>query len=344
MLPSPMTSRDEQFAHALRLEAEGRQDEARRVLAALGDAEALTALGKNLLAREPVQSFDGVKAIIDAANGGGAEAAHLCGAMAAVGAGLAQDWNMALDCLAAGAERGWQPARDELALLAARQGESWKTLRDSIDIDALMAPATPRTVHEAPRIAVIERFLTPALCDWLIARAAPRITRARTFASADGAIDRARNNSDAEFGFLDLDIALALIRARIAALTGFPVTGLENTHILHYATGQRFAPHHDFLEVERPGAIENIARWGQRAVTFLVYLNDAFDGAETAFVKLDWRYRGAKGDAILFWNLDRDGAVDPLTLHAGLAPSRGEKWLLSQWIRQAPRAARPRTS
>jgi hypothetical protein len=72
---------------------------------------------------------------------------------------------------------------------------------------------------------------------------------------------------------------------------------------------------------------------GQRAVTFLVYLNDDYDGAETAFLALKWRYRGNKGDAILFRNVDSTGAPDLATLHAGLTPSRGEKWLLSQWIR-----------
>ncbi|HVV64565.1 MAG TPA: 2OG-Fe(II) oxygenase [Rhizomicrobium sp.] len=77
-------------------------------------------------------------------------------------------------------------------------------------------------------------------------------------------------------------------------------------------------------------------RAGQRVATFLVYLNDDFDAAETSFLRLDWRYRGQKGDAILFWNVDQAGVPDSATLHAGLAPTRGEKWLLSQWIRLPP--------
>jgi hypothetical protein len=54
---------------------------------------------------------------------------------------------------------------------------------------------------------------------------------------------------------------------------------------------------------------------------------------------LKWRYRGRKGDAIFFWNVDPSGAPDKRTYHAGLAPTRGEKWLLSQWIRE--RAPQP---
>jgi hypothetical protein len=331
-----VTDRNEQFARARNLEEEGRQDEAREIFAELGDVEALTALGRNLLTRPPIVSYEGVRAIVDAANKGGGEAVYLCGAMSALGAGLAQNWSMALDCVAASAERGWRPAQDELRLLSSSSGAGWKNLRDAIDIDALLRPGELRSMHTAPRICVAEKFLTPKLCDWLVARAKPKITRARTFHAQGGAVDGSRNNSAAEFNFAEIDIVLALIRIRIAALTGLAVSSMENTQILHYATGQRFAPHYDYLDPTQPAVAGSVAEAGQRVATFLVYLNDEFDGAETSFLKLDWRYRGAKGDAIVFWNVDEAGAPDAATLHAGLAPARGEKWLLSQWIRQAP--------
>lgn len=37
-----------------------------------------------------------------------------------------------------------------------------------------------------------------------------------------------------------------------------------------------------------------------------------------------------------FSNTDPAGAPDYATLHAGLPPTTGEKWLLSQWIRSKP--------
>ena len=75
---------------------------------------------------------------------------------------------------------------------------------------------------------------------------------------------------------------------------------------------------------------------GQRAVTALVYLNDGYEGGETDFPELGWKYRGRKGDALLFWNLTPQGEPEPRTLHAGLPPTSGEKWLYSKWIRQKP--------
>jgi prolyl 4-hydroxylase len=34
--------------------------------------------------------------------------------------------------------------------------------------------------------------------------------------------------------------------------------------------------------------------------------------------------------------VDREGVGDPMSLHAGQPTTRGEKWVLSQWIRSKP--------
>ena len=330
-----------QFALGTALEARGDHGAARgwfRKAAASGNADALTALAVNFLTRPPFQHFEGVKAIVDAANAGSAHAMHIAGGMAAVGAGLPQSWPMAFDCLFQSAERGWQPSRDELRLLCGAPSDAWKAMRDSLDLAALLTPARMRVVHEKPRVLVAEKFLSGEMCDWLVARARPGIAPAQVFGAANAEAKReaGRNNSAFAFNIVQTDIVLALIRARIAAATELAPQGMEHSQVLHYAVGQRFAPHFDFLDPAVPGYAQQIAGGGQRAATFLIYLNDDFDAAETSFLKLDWRYRGGKGDAILFWNVDETGLPDRSTLHAGLAPTRGEKWLFSQWIRRPP--------
>jgi hypothetical protein len=122
-------------------------------------------------------------------------------------------------------------------------------------------------------------------------------------------------------------------RARIAATVGVPAAALEPIQVLHYAPGQTFERHYDFLDPDMPAFAAEIARAGQRLATFLVYLNDDFIGGETDFPLLDLRHRGAAGDALMFANLEPAGAPDRRMLHAGLPPASGEKWLLSQWIR-----------
>jgi len=333
------------FAQARTLEAESRHLEARDVLSRLadqGDSDALTALGKSLLFHPPIDFHRGIDMILRATHSHNAEALHLYAVLSAQGAGMPQDWGAALGYLEASAEHGLEMAQNELRLLAAAQGHDWKKLRDGIDLSPLLAPPRMQLMHTRPRIAIVEKFLPPAFCDWLIARAKPRMERAEMI-NDEGVhyIGGGRSNSWSYFNLAEMDLAFVLVRARIAALTGLSVSGFEKTQVLHYAPGQQFSAHHDFLSPKLPAQQTMIDDWGQRVVTFLVYLNDDYDGAETAFLKLDWRYRGSKGDAILFRNVDSTGAPDPTTLHAGLAPTRGDKWLLSQWIRIPPKPAQP---
>ncbi len=41
-----------------------------------------------------------------------------------------------------------------------------------------------------------------------------------------------------------------------------------------------------------------------------------------------------KGKALLFYNLREEGWTDPMSLHAGLPVLEGEKWLMTQWLRE----------
>ena len=81
---------------------------------------------------------------------------------------------------------------------------------------------------------------------------------------------------------------------------------------------------------------EQIRRQGQRVATVLIYLNENYAGGETDFPELAWRFKGKTGDALCFWNADMDGRPAPRSLHAGIPPVGGEKWVFSQWIRTAP--------
>ena len=132
------------------------------------------------------------------------------------------------------------------------------------------------------------------------------------------------------------DVALSLIRDRIAAACGAAVTHFEIAKILHYSPGEQFALHADFIEAKTPELARELAARGQRAATFLIYLNAGYEGGATQFPRLDWQYRGGRGDALLFSNVNTDGGPDYDTVHAGMPPTSGEKWVLSQWIRTRP--------
>lgn len=306
-----------------------------------GHHDAQAALGVSLVAHDPKSPQDGIRMIIEASNNGGAEAARQLAFMAAAGAGVPQDWHAAVNLLRRAAELGSPAARTELALLADETIPSsppptiWHELQDRIDLAAHLRTPEPQKAFQVPRIFTIGEFISPRICDWLIECARPKIQPAKIFDSATGqrGTDRGRSNSAAEFTFADPGMILAILRARIAQATGLAIQGLEHTQVLHYAPGEEFAAHFDFLNPAVPSYAQEIAVRGQRLATFLIYLNDDFDGAETAFLDLDWKFKGSKGDAVFFWNVDTAGQPDRRTRHAGLPPRTGEKWLLSQWIR-----------
>ena len=48
----------------------------------------------------------------------------------------------------------------------------------------------------------------------------------------------------------------------------------------------------------------------------------------------DWQRALEVGEALVFDSVNATGEGDMNTLHAGLPPASGIKWLLSQWIRE----------
>jgi prolyl 4-hydroxylase len=278
------------------------------------------------------------RAQADARNGAPA-ASHLLATLAAAGIGMPQSWPVALGHLADAARGGSASARGQLEALGTGSGppgeDPWAALAASARIADWLAPCPKRVLNEAPRTVAIDGFLPTRACDWLIGLARGRVKPALVY-NPDGspAVEAgARSNAFVEFSILDCDVVVLLVRQRIAATIGVPVGALENSQVLHYELGQQFARHFDYLDP----ALPEVAERGQRIVTFLIYLNDAFDGGETDVPRLGLRHKGAAGDALYFGNLDPAGAPDPRTLHAGLPPTRGEKWLFSQWVRNRAR-------
>ena len=109
---------------------------------------------------------------------------------------------------------------------------------------------------------------------------------------------------------------------------------------MHYAPGERFARHHDFFDPKHPGFSGELAKSGQRVSTFLIYLNRNFLGGETEFPRLRLNHKGEPGDGLMWSNLDPTGAPEYRTVHAGLPPIVGEKWLFCNGSESAKQSNR----
>ncbi len=302
-----------------------------------GDAEAARTLAINLLTQEPIANDAAIRIAGDAAARGDAEAMHLCGLIAAQDEGLPRRFDIALDHARDAAERGLPLARAELRLLAGdADSEDWNALRTRIDANAFSSALPCHDISEAPHISVLKNCAPPEICDWLVEQAAPRLGRAQVYdpGTGFGRHEGARSNSATQFNLAQSDIVLMMMRARIAASAGLSFRNLEPAQVLHYTVGQEFKSHYDFLDLSVPGYARSAAMHGQRVATFLLYLNEDYDGGETEFPDIGIRHKGRKGDGLLFWSVGEDGKPDPRTLHAGTPPTRGEKWVLSQWLRR----------
>jgi prolyl 4-hydroxylase len=251
-----------------------------------------------------------------AAGTGRIDAAIIYANLLAAGVGGARDWPGALRLLAALAEVNPR-SRGELERIAA--------MALSADGDPLAVP-NGETICEAPAIVRFAGLFSAAECAWLAAAAAPMLEPAVVIEPGTG-----RQRSDPvrvcdSIGFtwpLENPAIHALNRRLAAASATAPEQG-EPLQVLRYRPGGEYKPHFD--------AIPGFAN--QRSMTFLVWLNEDYDGGETVFPTPGLKLKGRTGDAILFRNTLADGRRDPAAGHAGLPVTRGEKLIASRWIRE----------
>jgi prolyl 4-hydroxylase len=343
----PPSSPSADVAEAAQWDARGDHERAVLVLAAAGrrgDVEAMTRLGKRLLTanRAPYVPDQGTELIVKGANLGGAEAAAQLAVLAAIGMHVPQSWSTAMAAIVFSAERGWPAAQGQLRVLAddrasnAPDPKLWRRLAASIDLNRwhLQSPAAV-TLNGSPLVRRVPSFATAAVCRWLVDRSRDRLVRAPVYdaIAKQVTVSATRTNTWAQFDVTQADIVSVLAQVHICANTGVAFRQLEPLSVLHYDTGEQSTEHFDFIDPLTPQYENEVASKGERILTFLVYLNDDYDGGETDLVTVGIKHKGRCGDALYFVNVGEDGRPDRRTLHAGRPPTRGEKWVVSQFIR-----------
>ncbi len=120
----------------------------------------------------------------------------------------------------------------------------------------------------------------------------------------------------------------------MAAACGVSERMMEGPTVLHYAPGEQIGNHYDFVDPHStPDYAAEMERNGQRVITFLVYLNEDYEGGETDFPTLGFSHKGKKGDSLYFVNALPDLSPDMRALHAGRPTTRGDKWMVTQFVR-----------
>jgi prolyl 4-hydroxylase len=298
------------------------------------DPRAMAELGARLIVgRDAPQSpLDGAALLEEAAKHDDPLAWSQLAVLSASGVARAQSWSDAFAAIDRAAQLGDASAEVQRGVL-----------RDAVISTHTEAAQWLNTAHaevlrEVPRFVRLTRFLTPPLCEHLRARAQPKLVPARVNDARGGGLklDPMRTNKGSVFSLIETDLVMQLVRARIARVAHVHPDVLEPPEVLHYDVGETYRQHVDFFHASLPTFTEEMRVKGQRVKTCLVYLNDDYEGGETDFPKIGLAFRGRAGDALLFDNVLPNGTGDMRTVHTGLPPTRGEKWLFSQWIRSKP--------
>jgi hypothetical protein len=274
-----------------------------------------------------------------------ADAAHHMAIKAAEGDGLLQDWAAALDHLQHSAQLGSRLAQAELAALSPAMGAGARHPcgRSGPGLSVAAVPQRHRSRELAAAAEHVEHFGKGPDCCCSGHRhignvrladreGSPGLTSAQIYDGKEGRhrSGSGRTNAVCAFPGPDRDLILAIVRARVA-----DATSDGNPHILHYSVGEEFRPHFD--TPENP----NSPGFRQRVLTFLISLNDDYKGGKTEFPVIAAGGRGERAahSSSGTWNPTKPSTGGRCT--RGRSMTRGEKWLLSQWIGPSAEGRRP---
>jgi hypothetical protein len=104
----------------------------------------------------------------------------------------------------------------------------------------------------------------------------------------------------------------------------------EGVDIIRYERGQALKPHFD---ANREARLEDAERGGQVLATAIVYLNDVRSGGRTRFGRLGLDVQPQRGECLLFFPADKNGAFDERTEHEGMEAD-DDKWLARIWVHE----------
>ncbi|CAM8953760.1 unnamed protein product [Rhodiola kirilowii] len=222
------------------------------------------------------------------------------------------------------------------------------TSLDSEDDNDEVKERWTEVISWEPRAFVYHNFLSEAECEHLINLAKPHMEKSTVVDSETGKSKDSRvRTSSGTFLARGRDKIIRDIENRIADFTFIPVEHGEGLQVLHYEVGQEYKPHYDYFQDEF-----NTQNGGQRIATVLMYLTDVEEGGETVFPaakgnissvpwwdelsscgKTGLSIKPKMGDALLFWSMRPDAALDPSSLHGGCPVIRGNKWSSTKWMR-----------
>lgn len=177
----------------------------------------------------------------------------------------------------------------------------------------------PQKTYREPM--VIRNILTDEECEHIKSKALPKLKMSTV--SDDMIVDDAIRRSETAWLHTDDKVVHNVIH-KCLRYTNKPCENCEGIQVLRYKPRGFYSLHQDASNSHR----------NKRAHTFILALNDEYEGGTTYFPVLNKHYKLNKGDALFFDTLDSHGMVNRKSLHTGEEVKRGEKWVCNIWVRQ----------
>lgn len=182
---------------------------------------------------------------------------------------------------------------------------------------------------------VLPNLISVNLCNQIISECSNRIGYDGLHDSytLSGKNDKIRNSK--QCWIKKSDPLVAPIYTYLSEHFNIPVENAEDLQIVRYHPNQYYKQHHDACCDNHHSCDKFIKNGGQRKLTVLIYLNDAFTEGETHFPNLNLKMRVKPGSAIVFHPLaENSSKCHPYALHEGLPVKSGEKWIANVWFRE----------
>lgn len=214
--------------------------------------------------------------------------------------------------------------------------DQWPVIREFLLALDKTNDFAAKEISSDPHILKFEKALSSEECLYLRESARPSLTADVQLLGGnpdDPSYTQLQNNRVMVMFPIVQDIVTILLSRRLAHLAEAEPEFAELLVIQNYTTGQEFKPHTDYMDPEAPQHAFSIQQSGQRIKSVFAYLNDNYQGGETAFTRTALKFKGSEGDVLVLDNMGEIGLPNENSEHASLPVTTGEKWLATLWIR-----------
>jgi prolyl 4-hydroxylase len=181
-------------------------------------------------------------------------------------------------------------------------------------------------------IEEIPNFLTKEECDQIIRMSANKLSDSKVYKETDVSDHTVRISNQCWLKNTDDDL-IKNISHRIAIKTNTDINLQEDAQVVKYDQNGFYKPHYDACDRRVCDYCDRMnTDMGPRYITFIIYLNDSFDGGETYFKNIDTKIIPEIGKGLIFYNINMEGDILEKSLHGGLKVNNGEKWIINKWI------------